>query len=141
MQSTQQNNKTVAMSLYEKKLSGIDALRMEKLQLQAKADLSLKSAFYTPGAKAAPDASGNSDPIDTIFRAGMDFFTSKGFLRKAIALGMPLLDILEIKLEKKIILSASKEVLGGYIKWKAIEIGLSAVSSYIENNWANKDND
>lgn len=117
------------LKLYDKNLTSLDALRAEKRRLAAEANSTAGNILRNK--KHSSDSS-DFDISDAI-NAGIDIITSKGAINKLLAISLPLLDIAGIKLEKKLLTSVSKEVLGGYIKWKAIEIGMSALSSYLSS--------
>lgn len=112
--------------LYHKNLNSLDALRQEIAikKAEAKATFSGVSDIL-PGAgnERGPEAS-------DIISAGLDVFTSKGIGNKLWALAVPALQLAGRKLEKDILKSFAKEFLVGYAKWKAIELGYKAASSF-----------
>lgn len=120
------------LKLYTKNLTSLSALREEKRRLKEQADVTAGSIFNDGRKTSGQENEEHSFDVSDAISAGMDVLTSKGAMSKILALGLPLLDLAEIKLEKKLIKTVGKEVLGGYIKWKAIEIGMNALSSYLK---------
>lgn len=123
------------MNLYSKNLTSIDALKREKLRLKAESDASINSLFNTGKPAVNKDDDAGGFDVNTAIAAGMDALTSKGAMNKIMALALPALEMAELKIEKKFIMSVSKEVIGGYLKWKAVQIGLGFISSAINNRF------
>jgi len=114
------------ISLYHKNLNSLDALRQEIAIKKAEANATFSGVSdILPGA-GNDSGTGASD----IIGAGLDVFTSKGMGNKLWALAVPALQLAGRKLEKDILKSFAKEFLVGYAKWKAIELGFKAASSF-----------
>lgn len=124
------------MNLYTKNLTSLAALRREKKRLQGEADTNVSSIFNTgqPRHTADNEDQGGFD-MSTAISAGMDALTSKGAMSKIMALALPMLEMAELKIEKKFIMSVSKELIGGYLKWKAVKIGYNMVSSILKSQY------
>jgi len=125
------------MKLYPEKLHSLEDLKRERRSLKlalAEADpMSLSSMgstnTQTSGAKAAEAAEGKNDLLVTI----TDLLTSNGAADVALSLAEPLLSLLGRKAGKGIIKPVAKEVLGGYVKWKLIEIGYKTALRFIRS--------
>lgn len=125
------------MSLYNKNLRSLEDLKREKLLLKAQADNAINNLLST-------NKTGEinlSDPdkkfgVGDAVKAGIDIFTSKGMINTAVAVAMPILSLAKIKVEKKVITSVAKEVLGSYLKWKAVQLGYSIVTGIVVNKFS-----
>lgn len=113
--------------LYHKNLNSLDALRQEIAIKKAEANTTFGgfSDIASPG-----DTNSEGSDTSDIIGAGLDMFTSKGMGNKLWALAVPALQLAGRKLEKDILKSFAKEFLMGYAKWKAIELGFKAASSF-----------
>ena len=131
------------MALYPRNLRSIQELKQEKLRIKRKADTMFNSFLGTTSnttthGTAAHDE-GDIIGAGNIMGTVMDFVTSKGFAGKAASLAVPLLSLAGRKIEGNLLKKAAKEVLGGYVKWKGIEIGSRALIMFIKKSAKKKD--
>jgi len=137
------------MRLYPKQINSIEELRLEKqklLDVSKKTDirhiLSLDDIFSKKkrSEKEVTDDEGNSSSM------------AEGLLKEdsiaatVISLAMPFLQKTGTKIGsvgkdigKKVVVSVAKEVLGGYLKWKAVEWSLKGLLHFIKSRKKNKD--
>ena len=125
------------MRLYPRKLNSVAELKKEKQRLlkrrrlQDKEDLlsfddvldsvgSIGNIFRTKKKKKKNEQDENGASIDYA-RLIMDLATSGFGVDTLIDLGLPLLNKFSPQIRRSVF-KASKEVLGGYAKWKAIEL-------------------
>lgn len=119
------------MKLYTKNLTSLAALRQERQRLKAANKATTSNMLDNNSVGANSDTDNNFD-FAHLVNAGIDILSSKTIVDRAMAIGMPLLNIAGIRLEKKLIKTVGKELLFGYLKWKAVEIGLRTTSTFIE---------
>lgn len=125
------------MRLYPRKLHSVAELKKEKQRLlkqrrvQDKEDLfsfddvlgsvgSIGNIFGRKRKKKKGEQEENGDSIDYV-RLIMDLATSGFGMETLVDLGLPLLHKFSPQIRRSVF-KASKEVLGGYAKWKAIEL-------------------
>lgn len=129
------------IKLYDKKLHTMADLKREIALKEAEADNYFGSMFSFGGGEAtatAADAGSDtgSDNSTDILGIAMDLITSKGLLNKLGVLAVPALKFVGLKVEKRMVLSLGKEILGGYLKWKATEFGAKTAYSYAKKKTA-----
>lgn len=107
------------IKLYSKKLNSLEALRQEKAIKKAAIHSNIKNTDTT-----------NEEILPDFIQAGFDIISSKGIADKLFAIALPALNLAGKKLEKDLLKSFAKEFIGGYAKWKAIELGLKAAASF-----------
>lgn len=113
------------MKLYTKQLNSIDELKREKQRLKKELKEKEQKGFFSlsdvlPG----NDAPGKGDGIINK-AAGM--LGGSGITGLLMNIGGPLLSMATGKAKNKILKTVAKEFLGGYVKWKAVELGYRAV--------------
>ena len=124
------------MDFYPKKLDGLAALRKEKEKLKAEADEMEAEGFFSlsnltgSAAQQAEDKSGGeeSDSPNGLLAmllpmAGPVFSNISSFLP---TMGGGLASMVKGR-AKNILFSVGKEVIGGYLKWKAVELSVKGV--------------
>ena len=107
------------MELYHRQLKGIKDLRQEKRRL--------KRADVQP---SVPPQDARSEDISMSDIAG-SIAMSNGTLDALMGLAMPLFRVALRKTEKGLLKKVAKEVLGGYLKWKSIDLGLTLAMRFI----------
>jgi hypothetical protein len=129
------------MKLYPKQLNSIEALERERRRLKREIASTDPTDFFSRGAgggkkqkkekahkSAEPEGDGNSFFITII-----DLLTSKGVADGALSIIDPLMTLLGRKAGKSIIKPLAKELLGGYVKWKIIEISYKTALRFIRS--------
>lgn len=111
------------IKLYSKKLNSLEALRQEK---------AIKKAAIHSDVR---NSDTNEEILPDFIQAGFDIISSKGLVDKLFAIALPALSLAGKKLEKDLLKSFAKEFLGGYAKWKAVELGLKAVASFFRKKY------
>jgi hypothetical protein len=124
------------MKLYNKKLRSLADLKHERALLmkdhkQSRKQLKEPLAGFKLGKKSkqADNSEEGFDWLGTITKLA----TSKSAIDIAMSLGGPLLG----KVGRKggnTIKKAAFEVLGGYVKWKLIEVGFNVAKSLLKNS-------
>jgi hypothetical protein len=110
------------MKIYHKQLNSVKELRREQKRLKKrKAEAERKAAE----SKTAETSSG--------FDAGMlgSLIGAKSIPEVLAAVGMPIAKRVLAKTGKGILKKVAKEVLGGYLKWKAIDTGINLAMRFI----------
>ena len=136
------------MKLYDKHLNSIDALKREKARLLVRKSYS-KASDLMP-VKDRKGGSGGSGIIGTVFSV----LNSTGRTQQMIAVAGPLLRMISNRRKKaraagyqryagpasppehkkpSFLKRAATEVIGGYIRWKAIEMGINAVQMVLRS--------
>jgi hypothetical protein len=124
----------MAMKFYPKKLSDLEALKKEKKRLQKTHAQLKKENIVHPtdflsftGAladlpfrkKKSHNKEGEEEGSSRLFEMLSGFLTSSAVLNNLIPLGIPLVKKF-IKQNK--VQNLAKEVFGGYLKWKILEV-------------------
>lgn len=128
------------MKLYPKKLNSIEALERERRKLKRAIAETNPTDVFGAGKtdkksrkQAATDTEetigGNENLLVTI----TDLLTSKGVADVVLSLISPLMGVLGRKAGKGILKPLAKEVLGGYVKWKLIEISYKTAVRFIRS--------
>ncbi len=115
------------MKLYKKQLNSLEELKKEKRRLKNKLDET--QLFSAPESITNETATGSPD----LLGAFMEMISSPSAAGTVGSLAMPLLSMAGKKISKKYLLRFAKEFIGGYAKWKAVEIGYKAARSYIKS--------
>ncbi|MBS1779538.1 MAG: hypothetical protein JST70_09465 [Bacteroidetes bacterium] len=115
------------MKLYKKQLNSIEELKKEKRRLKAKLDET--QLFSAPESITKETATGSPDLLGAL----TEMISSPSAAGTIGSLAMPLLSMAGKKISKKYLLRFAKEFIGGYAKWKAVEIGYKAARSYIKS--------
>ncbi len=133
------------MRLYPKQINSLEELRLEKQKLldesrqtDIKKILSFDNINFTKGPTSETRDHDNSSLLTGILK-------DSSLQETIVSLGMPLLQKAGVKvgsagkeLGKKIIVSSAKEVLGGYLKWKAAELTIKGLSHLVKSRKKNK---
>lgn len=125
------------MKLYSKQLNNLEALKREKHVMK----YALKHSDDWLNIKAMM---GKSDSTDTAAGAGLfgtliSAFGSKSLFNTIIAIAPPVLTLISknssfFKKRKNPLESIAKEVIGGYIKWKAVQLAYRGIMSLVKSN-------
>lgn len=125
------------MKLYPKKLNSIEALERERRKLKrAIAETNPTDVFGTSKADKKKEKQGTGPAKETgegLLVTITDLLTSKGAADVALSLIDPLMGVLGRKAGKGIIKPLAKEILGGYVKWKLIEISYKTAVRFIRS--------
>lgn len=113
------------MKIYHKQLKGVAHLRKEKKRLK------VNSKVARENAEAVEDAKEADNPWASYIGMAGDFLSSKANKNTMAGLAMPLLQLALRNTQKGILKKVAKEVLGGYIKWKAIDFGITLAMRFI----------
>ena len=77
------------------------------------------------------DDAADDNPLTSMADIANDFFTSKGSLNAMMSLAMPLFRLVLRKTEKGVLKKVATEVIGGYLKWKGIDLGIRLAMRFI----------
>lgn len=113
----------MSLKLYGKNLTSLEALRREQALLKAEASYKINHLIGEDKLSDDKNPLGASD----IFKSGLDFITSSGATNKLMALALPAVKLASKKMEKNVLKTVGGEIIGGYLKWKAIEFGYRAI--------------
>lgn len=120
------------MALYTRQLNSLDELKKEQQRLKQELKDREEKGFFSM--KDVLPGGSEKDAKDDKEDDGTDNLLSKaaGILGNSNAsmllnLAGPLLSIATGKAQSKILKTVAKELFGGYIKWKAVELGYRAV--------------
>lgn len=113
------------MELYHKQLNSVAELRREKKRLK------IDRKIADDNAEAVEDAKEADNPWASYIGMAGDFLSSKGTKNALAGLAMPLLQLALRNTQKGILKKVANEVLGGYIKWKAIDFGVTLAMRFI----------
>ncbi len=111
------------MELYHKQLNSVAELRREKKRL--------KKAHIEAEKQSVVDDVADDNPLASVADIANDFFTSKGSLNAMMSLAMPLFRLALRKTEKGVLKKVATEVIGGYLKWKGIDLGIRLAMRFI----------
>jgi hypothetical protein len=113
------------MELYHKQLNSVAELRREKKRIK------LERKIANENAEAVEDAKEADSPWTSYIGIAGDFLSSKGTKNALAGIAMPLLQLALRNTQKGLLKRVAKEVLGGYIKWKAIDFGVTLAMRFI----------
>lgn len=115
------------MKLYKKQLSSIEELKLEKQKLKKK--LKDTDVFSMPENSKEDAGLSGANLVGTV----ADLISSPSIAGTVGSIAMPLVSLAGKKIQKKYFLRIAKEFIGGYAKWKAIELAYKAARSYIKS--------
>ncbi len=122
------------MKLYPRKLHSLRELKRERYKLRvAIAETDPINTFGESRVKEKADKKEDKKDSNDLLVIVTDLLTSKGVADVALSLADPLLSLLGRKAGKGILKPLAKEVLGGYAKWKLIEIGYKTALRFIRS--------
>jgi hypothetical protein len=127
--------KTDVMRLYPKKLRSLEELKREKQVLKYARAQTRKESFLDIKADSLPGAGKKGDILSLIG----DLFTSKSFADIALSVGLPMLKFAGRKTEKNIIKKLAGELIGGYVKWKLLQMGLRGIRLFMKMQQTKKE--
>lgn len=113
------------MELYHKQLNSVAELRREKKRIK------LERKIANENAEAVEDAKGADNPLASFISLAGDFLSSTGTKSALSGIAMPLFSMALGKAKHGFLKKVAKEVLGGYIKWKAIDFGVTLAMRFI----------
>ena len=128
------------MKLYTKKLNSLEELKREK-QVMKYAKKHTTSQGFFPLEKVTADNKRKTAEDEAPFNQSDilsilgDLMTSKSTASVLLSLGLPLIKLVGRKAEKNVFRTVGFEILGGYLKWKAIQF----VFKRIKRSFADKD--
>lgn len=128
------------MGLYHKKLNSVADLRREKKRLKVDRKVAKNNAEEVERAKEDDD---DGSPLASFISMAGDLLASKGTKSALSGIAMPLFSMALGKAKNGILKKVAKEVLGGYIKWKAIDLGVTMAMRFIrmQKHKADKNDD
>jgi len=120
------------MKLYPRKINSVKDLKQERKALKSRISNHESDEWFSFGGKGdkedhANEKHGNKDILSTIGH----LFYNNPFADIALSLGAPLLKKTG-KSAGKTAFTVAKELIGGYAKWKAIELGYRWVRRMIK---------
>lgn len=137
------------MRLYPKKLRSLDALKREKLKLKYALERTEEEGFFNLKsdklsglgklAGMGKKAAGSSDGGLNFLSLAGDLLTSKSFADIALTVGLPLLKFAGRKAKKGVIKKIATEVIGGYVKWKLMQMGYRGIRLFLKMQQAKKE--
>ena len=124
------------MRLYPKKLNSVEELKRERHKLRQKLKVYKEEGVFPGTGKKTSSRSGEhkKDVISSI----ADFFFNSPFANIALSLGAPLIAKAGKKTGKSVF-HIGKELIGGYAKWKAMEIGYRWARRMIQSRKERRD--
>lgn len=130
------------MKIYPKRLNSLEELRREKQVLKYAAKHSkpdvLPEIKLKRGTKKVVEDAGLDSPSDILSMLG-DILTSRTFTDSALAWGLPLIKLVGRKTEKSFLKTFAGEVLGGYLKWKMVQMGVRGVRLFLKMQQTKKE--
>lgn len=129
------------MKLYPKKLKSIEELQAEKQRLKAGAHLSMGDMVASDNknqttkgssSKNSSDGLGLESILETITTLVYSGSPSK-LVNTAVMVAVPVFEYFGIKAGQKAIKAVARDVVLGYAKWKALELGYKGVYSYLRS--------
>lgn len=115
------------MRLYPKKLHSLEELKREKQVLKYAKKHTHADGLLDIKANTPPGADKQSDILSMLG----DLATSKSFSDIALTVGLPMLKLAGRKVEKSFLKTFLGEVIGGYMKWKLLQMGMRGVRLFI----------
>jgi hypothetical protein len=122
------------MKLYPKKLNSLEELKREKhLLLQTKKEIEQNSPLSLHFIKDSitdtiQGATNNEGIIGTL----ASVISSPSVADMLTSASKPVLEFATDKVGKGVLKSAAKEIIGGYLRWKAIELGYKGVKHLVK---------
>lgn len=114
------------MELYHKQLKSVADLKRERKRIK------VMRKVEDNNAEAVADAKNADNPLASFASLASDLISSKGTAGVLMSVAMPLLRPL-MKKGRKGMFKVAKEVLGGYVKWKAIDMGITLAMRFIRS--------
>ena len=119
------------MKLSSKHLHSIQELRKEKERLKASVkDVSLIPDSPFTSSADAPAREEVADEANTPIDRITDLLSALPLKEMLGTFGGPILSLVGTQVKKKVVMRLATELIGGYVKWKAVELGYKAVKSY-----------
>jgi hypothetical protein len=124
----------VKMRLYSKKLHSLEELKREKHVLKYAAKHSDDTLnFNDLGKHTSTDDAAGAGMLGTLISA----FGSKSMFNTVLAMAPPLLALVSKRSgrkKKNPLESLAKEVIFGYVKWKAVQMAYRGVMLFVKSN-------
>lgn len=125
------------MALYPKKLNSLEELRREKYALKYARHQVEDKDFFSVESK---DAGGVANA--SIIGTAMSLLTSPSLLHTIVTVAPSLINLSGSKKAKSTFIQrVAKEIIGGYVKWKVIQMGLRGVNMFIKSRKSKKHKD
>jgi hypothetical protein len=117
------------MRLYPKKLSSVRELKRERHKLRLQLKEYKEQGIFAGGTKKSSAKGAKKDVISSI----ADFFFNSPFASLALNLGSSAVKSRVGKKAGKGIFNIGKELVGGYAKWKALEVGYRWARRFVKS--------
>jgi hypothetical protein len=124
------------MKFYPKRLNSLEELKREKQVLKYARKHSKPEGFMD---MKIPSPSREADKQSDILSMAGDLLTSKSFADVALTVGLPLIKLVGRKTEKSFIKTFAGEVIGGYVKWKILQMGVRGVKLFVRMQQTKKE--
>jgi hypothetical protein len=130
------------MRLYPRKLNSVAELRSERQMLRRQAKQADQEELFSfgPGHRKSNAAdkkeefhSGTGNNVSDYIAAFSDIMGARSVVDGAMAAAPLLMRLLPDAKVKKVLGRVVKEFAGGYLKWKAIEVGFRLAKRYINS--------
>lgn len=127
------------MRLYPKKLNNIEELQAERRRLKAQSHFSVMDvlSFKEDTIQSEKPQQRQEPSSDDTFSFYKDIISGFAYndsparlVNTVVNVAIPILKYVGVKVEHKAVKSIAKDVILGYAKWKAIELGYKSVYSY-----------
>jgi hypothetical protein len=125
------------MGLYHKQLNSVADLRREKKRLKIDRKVARKNAEAVEQAK---EGSEEGNPLASFISMAGELLSSKSTKSALSGIAMPLFSMALGRAKHGFLQKAAKEVIGGYIKWKAIDYGVTLAMRFIRRQKNKVDN-
>jgi hypothetical protein len=119
------------MRMYPKKLRSLEELKREKQVLKYARAQTSKEDFFDIKAIKLPKAASSKGDAGILSLLG-DLLTSKSFSDILLTVGLPVLKIAGRKTQKSVIKKLATEIIGGYAKWKLVQMGIRGVRLFMK---------
>lgn len=117
------------MALYPKKLNSLEELRREKYALKFAQKQADDNEFFSVESK---DAGGVANA--SIVGTALSLLTSRSLLNTIITVAPSLINLTGSKKAKNTFIQRfAKEIIGGYVKWKMVQMGLRGIKMFVRS--------
>ena len=117
------------MALYPKKLNSLEELRREKYALKFAQKQANDKDFFSVESK---DAGGVANA--SIVGTALSLLTSPSLLNTVITVAPSLINLTGSKKAKNTFIQRlAKEIIGGYLKWKVVQMGLRGINIFLKS--------
>ncbi len=116
----------------------MEELRREKAKLKGKLKKSADEPAFSFTDILGKDKKGGEEGIGSILTIAQDLLASPSVANTVMTLGLPLLKMAGRRVKRNVLLNIGKELLGGYLKYKAAELGFKGVKNYVKSKQEEK---